>query len=93
MNNLQNTTHLNSRVKRKTLGQRIKDHLFFSVVVMTAIFVVLSLIGIKARFASLLLSILITLALNVGLSYFYEHRANKNFEAQPVRDADIRFKN
>lgn len=85
----------------KSLGQRIRDHLFFSVVVMSAIFVVLSLAGIKARFASLVLSILLTLALNVGLSYYYEYRANRALSdeksnsagASIAPDSDIRFKN
>ena len=65
------------RPQRRTLRQRIMDHLFFSVVVMTLFFVVLSLMGIKAKFASLVLSILLTLALNVGLSYYYEWRRDR----------------
>ena len=72
---------MSPRPKRKTLRQRIMDHLFFSVVVMTLFFVVLSLMGIKAKFASLVLSILITLALNVGLSYYYEWRRDREREA------------
>lgn len=84
--------------RRKSLGARTKDHLFFSVVVMTGIFVVLSVVGVKARFASLVMSILLTLALNVGLSYYYDHRAQKQWEAQQrgfdprPRDTDIRFR-
>ncbi len=88
------------RPKRKTLRQRIMDHLFFSIVVMTLFFVVLSLMGIKAKFASLVLSILLTLALNVGLSYYYEWRrdreraAIREGRAQPrdPRDGDIRMR-
>ncbi|ANP26974.1 hypothetical protein DAD186_04170 [Dermabacter vaginalis] len=88
------------RPKRKTLRQRIMDHLFFSVVVMTLFFVVLSLMGIKAKFASLVLSILLTLALNVGLSYYYEWRRDRERAAiregranpRESRDGDIRMK-
>lgn len=76
------------------------DHLFFSVVVMTLFFVVLSLMGIKARFASLVLSILLTLALNVGLSYYYEWRRDRERAAiregranvRDRRDGDIRMR-
>ena len=88
------------RPKRKTLRQRIMDHLFFSVVVMTLFFVVLSLMGIKAKFASLVLSILLTLALNVGLSYYYEWRRDRERAAiregranvRDRRDGDIRMR-
>lgn len=76
------------------------DHLFFSVVVMTLFFVVLSLMGIKAKFASLVLSILLTLALNVGLSYYYEWRRDREraairegrANARDRRDGDIRMR-
>lgn len=90
---------MSTHPRRKTLGQRIKDHLFFSVVSMTVIFVGLSLVGIKAKFGSLVLSILLTLALNVGLTYYYEHKtrkAERDWEAGRVphrpRDTDIRFR-
>lgn len=62
------------------------DHLFFSVVVMTLFFVVLSLMGIKAKFASLVLAILLTLALNVGLSYYYEWRRDRDRERAAIRE-------
>ena len=76
------------------------DHLFFSVVVMTLFFVVLSLMGIMAKFASLVLSILLTLALNVGLSYYYEWRRDRERAAiregranvRDRRDGDIRMR-
>lgn len=76
------------------------DHLFFSVVLMTLFFVVLSLMGIKAKFASLVLSILLTLALNVGLSYYYEWRRDRERAAiregranvRDRRDGDIRMR-
>lgn len=76
------------------------DHLFFSVVVMTLFFVVLSLMGIKAKFASLVLSILLTLALNVGLSYYHEWRRDRERAAiregranvRDKRDGDIRMR-
>ena len=74
------------RPQRRTLRQRIMDHLFFSVVVMTLFFVVLSLMGIKAKFASLVLSILLTLALNVGLSYYYEWRRDRDRERAAIRE-------
>ena len=88
------------RPQRRTLRQRIVDHLFFSVVVMTLFFVVLSLMGIKAKFASLVLSILLTLALNVGLSYYYEWRRDRERAAiregranvRDRRDGDIRMR-
>lgn len=66
------------------------DHLFFSVVVMTLFFVVLSLMGIKAKFASLVLSILLTLALNVGLSYYYEWRRDRERAAIREGRANVR---
>lgn len=82
--------------RRRSFGQRIKDHLVFSVVAMTVIFILLSVVGVKARFASLVLSIIITLALNVGLSYYNDYRAAKqartaHLEQRP-RDTDIRFR-
>lgn len=88
------------RPQRRTLRQRIMDHLFFSVVVMTLFFMVLSLMGIKAKFASLVLSILLTLALNVGLSYYYEWRRDRERAAiregranvRDRRDGDIRMR-
>ncbi|OFT21960.1 hypothetical protein [Dermabacter sp. HMSC08H10] len=88
------------RPQRRTLRQRIMDHLFFSVVLMTLFFVVLSLMGIKAKFASLVLSILLTLALNVGLSYYYEWRRDRERAAiregranvRDRRDGDIRMR-
>lgn len=89
---------MSPKPRRRTLGQRIKDHLFFSVVVMTGVFVVLSLAGMRARVMSLVISIILTLALNVALSYYYDYRAQKEFnarergEAPRPRDADIRFK-
>lgn len=87
---------MSSKRPRKSLGQRIKDHIFFSVVVMTAFFVMISLMGIKAKFASLVFSILFTLALNVALSYYYEWQNDRTIarareNTQP--DADIRFRN
>lgn len=91
---------MSPRPQRRTLRQRIMDHLFFSVVVMTLFFVVLSLMGIKAKFASLVLSILLTLALNVGLSYYYEWRRDRERAAiregranvRDRRDGDIRMR-
>lgn len=67
---------------------------------MTLFFVVLSLMGIKAKFASLVLSILLTLALNVGLSYYYEWRRDRERAAiregranvRDRRDGDIRMR-
>lgn len=89
---------MSMKPRRRSFGQRIKDHLFFSVVVMTGIFVVLSILGVKARFASLVISIALTLALNVGLSYYYDYRAQREWDARRAgtaprpRDTDIRFR-
>lgn len=82
----------------RSFGQRIRDHIMFSVVAMTIIFIALRLLHVRATMAGLLLSIALTLALNVGLSYYYDAQAKRR-----ARDAaagrvdrkpagDIRFR-
>ncbi len=75
------------------LVQRVREHIGFSVVAIGVLFVVLRLVGIRSTFAGFAMSVLITLALNVGLSYYQEYRA-KNPKKQPAPrgGGDIRFR-
>lgn len=79
----------------RPLGRRIRDHLTFSVVAVLALFFILRLLGIRSSVAGLFLSILITLALNVGLSYLTEARARsraRNPVPPPRGGGDIRWR-
>ncbi|WP_241237284.1 hypothetical protein [Brachybacterium saurashtrense] len=79
--------------RSRSLVQRVRDHLGFSVVAIGVLFVLLRLVGVRSTFAGFLLSVGITLALNVGLSYWQEHRAR---HPRPRRESrgggDIRFR-
>ncbi|MCL6422895.1 hypothetical protein Bequi_05755 [Brachybacterium sp. JHP9] len=82
-------------LRSRSLGSRIKDQLVFSVVAVLALFLLLRLLGFRATMPGLLLSILITVALNVGLSYWSQSSARRARESdRPVRrpDGDIRWR-
>lgn len=73
----------------------------FSVVAVLALFVVLRLLGLRSPVSSIFLSVLLTLALNVGLSTWTDARARGRRSytpdrrpAQPERrrDTDIRWR-
>ena len=75
------------------LVQRVREHIGFSVVAIGVLFVVLRLVGIRSTFAGFAMSVLITLALNVGLSYYQEYRAkNPRKQPAPRGGGDIRFR-
>ncbi|MFC7374044.1 hypothetical protein ACFQS2_08260 [Brachybacterium sp. GCM10030267] len=61
--------------RNRSLAQRIREHLGFSVVAIGVLFIVLRLVGVRSTFAGFALSVAITLALNVGLSYYNDRRA------------------
>lgn len=79
--------------RRRSLAQRIKDHIGFSVVAILAIFIVLRLFGVRSTASGIFFSICITLALNVGLSYYTDYR--NRHPRRPREDSgggDIRFR-
>lgn len=57
------------------------------------VFIVLRLVGVRSTFAGFVMSVAITLALNVGLSYYSDYRAK---HPRPQREnhggGDIRFR-
>ena len=76
----------------RSLTARIRDHIGFSVVAIGVVFIVLRLLGVRSTFTGFAMSVGITLALNVGLSYFTDYRA-KHPRTQPApRGGDIRFR-
>ncbi|MEE1618974.1 hypothetical protein V1260_12960 [Brachybacterium sp. J144] len=80
-----------SRRSRSLLG-RIKDHLVISVVTIGVLFIVLRLAGLRSTFASFMLSLLITIGLNVGLSYYADYRARRPRSPAPRGGGDIRWR-
>jgi len=77
----------------RSLVQRVRDHLGFSVIAIGVLFILLRLVGVRSTFAGFVLSVAITLALNVGLSYYNEHRARNPRPQRPARGGgDIRFR-
>ena len=83
---------------RRSLTQRIRDTLGFSVVAILVLFVILRLLGVRSTFSSFFLSVVITIALNVGLSYWNESSARRrsaqgrSYDHAPRRDSDIRWR-
>ncbi len=79
--------------RSRSLVQRVRDHLGFSIVAIGVLFIVLRLLGVRSTFGGFVLSVAITIALNVGLSYYQERRARN---PRPQREArgggDIRFR-
>lgn len=79
--------------RSRSLVQRVRDHLGFSVVAIGVLFIVLRLLGVRSTFAGFAMSVAITLALNVGLSYYSEYRARHPRPAREARGGgDIRFR-
>jgi hypothetical protein len=77
----------------RSLVQRVRDHLGFSIVAIGVLFIVLRLLGMRSTLGGFVLSVGITLALNVGLSYYYERRARSSRPRQEARGGgDIRFR-
>lgn len=75
------------------LVQRVRDHIGFSVIAIGVLFIVLRLLGVRSTFAGFALSVGITLALNVGLSYYHDYRAKHPKPARQGRGGgDIRFR-
>ena len=79
--------------RSRPLAQRVRAHIGFSVVAIGVLFVVLRLLGLRSTVAGFALSVGITLALNVGLSYYNDYRARN---PRPLREGrgggDIRFR-
>lgn len=84
--------------RRRTLTQRIRDTLGFSVVAILVLFLILRVAGVRSTFSSFFLSVVITIALNVGLSYWNESSArrraqqDRSYDDRGRRDADIRWR-
>ncbi|MDN5688311.1 MAG: hypothetical protein L0G94_16770 [Brachybacterium sp.] len=79
--------------RSRSLARRVREHLGFSVIAIGVLFVVLRLLGVRSTFAGFLLSVGITLALNVGLSYYNDHRArNPRPRTAPRGGGDIRWR-
>ncbi|MCS6711335.1 hypothetical protein JSY14_04625 [Brachybacterium sp. EF45031] len=57
------------------MTQRLRDTLVFSVIAILLLTVVLRFLGLRSSFASIILSILITVGLNLALSAWADHRA------------------
>ncbi|APX34344.1 hypothetical protein BH708_18345 [Brachybacterium sp. P6-10-X1] len=79
--------------RSRSLARRVREHLGFSVIAIGVLFVVLRLLGVRSTFAGFVLSVGITLALNVALSYYTDHRA-RNPRPRPASrgGGDIRWR-
>jgi hypothetical protein len=82
--------------RSRSLTGRIRDQLGFSIAAILILFVVLRFVGVRSTVGSIFFSIIITIVLNVGLSYYYDHRARKDRSRggpTPRRGGgDIRFR-
>ncbi|MGO2825588.1 hypothetical protein CIK81_12180 [Brachybacterium sp. JB7] len=80
--------------RSRSLATRVREHLGFSVVAIGVLFIVLRLLGVRSTFAGFALSVGITLALNVGLSYYNDRRARnpRPQQAAPRGGGDIRWR-
>lgn len=79
--------------RSRSLAQRIRDHLGFSVVAIGVLFIVLRLFGVRSTVAGFALSVAITIALNVGLSYYNDRRARSGRQVEPpAGGGDIRWR-
>ncbi|MDN5822143.1 MAG: hypothetical protein L0H39_11725 [Brachybacterium sp.] len=79
--------------RARSLVQRVREHIGFSVIAIGVLFIVLRLLGVRSTFAGFALSVVITLGLNVGLSYYNDHRArNPRPQRQARGGGDIRFR-
>ncbi|PWH07943.1 hypothetical protein DEO23_03670 [Brachybacterium endophyticum] len=72
---------------RRRLTRRIRDQVGFSLVAVLVLFLVLRVFGVRSSVAGLVLSVALTIALNVGLSYIGERRA-EHARRRPPRDRD-----
>ncbi|WP_193104813.1 hypothetical protein [Brachybacterium sp. FME24] len=79
--------------RSRSLAQRVQEHLGFSVIAIGVLFIVLRLLGVRSTFAGFALSVGITLALNVGLSYYNDRRArNPRPQVEGRGGGDIRWR-
>lgn len=79
--------------RSRSLVQRVREHIVFSVVAIGVLFIVLRLVGVRSTFAGFVMSVGITLALNIGLSYYNDHRARSPRRPTPSRGGgDIRWR-
>ena len=86
----------------RSLVQRIREQIGFSLVAVLILFIVLRALGLRATVSALFVSVLLTIALNVGLSYWYEFRARRENQrggtgrgqggARMSADGDIRWR-
>src|SRR5699024_3266669 len=73
--------------------QRLRDHIVFSVVAIGVLCIVLRLLGMRSTVAGFAFSVGITLALNVGLSYYNDYRARSpKRRTVPAGGGDIRWR-
>ena len=79
--------------RSRNLVQRVRDHIVFSVVAIGVLFIVLRLLGMRSTVAGFVFSVGITLALNVGLSYYNDYRARSpERRPAPSGGGDIRWR-
>lgn len=83
--------------RSRSFTGRIRDQLVFSVVAVLILFVALRFLGVRSPVSSIFLSVMLTLALNVGLSYWGEARARRERRASSQRQVrsgggDIRWR-
>lgn len=79
----------------RSLIQRIRDQLGFSLVTLLVLFVVLRALGLRATVSAFLVSLMLTIGVNVALSYWHDHRARREAERglpHPPADGDIRWR-
>jgi hypothetical protein len=73
--------------RSRPLSRRIRDQIGFSLVAVLVLFMVLRVFGVRSTVASFVLSVAITIALNVGLSYVSEQR-ERRARRRPARPQD-----
>lgn len=79
--------------RSRSLVQRAREHIVFSVVAIGVLFIVLRLLGMRSTVAGFAFSVGITLALNIGLSYYNDYRARSpQRRAAPSGGGDIRWR-
>lgn len=76
--------------RSRSFLQRIRDQIGFSLVTLLVLFMLLRLVGVRSTVASFVLSLVVTVGLNVALSYWSEHRAAR--PVPPPRGGDIRWR-
>lgn len=59
---------------------------------MLVLFVVLRFVGVRSTLASFVMSVVITIGLNVGLSYYHDFRARRGPSRAPRSGGDIRWR-